>query len=79
MPSSARLEMPCPPLRSPSSQEIPGRFARHFRQKTDVVGLGNRLTSAVYYEIAFKIYLFAKDTQVKLCIFAVAPPTGSVD
>ena len=68
-----------PPLRSPSSQEIPGRFAQHFRQKTVVVHSGHRLISAVYQEIAFKIYLFAKDTQVKLCIFAVAPPTGSVD
>ena len=37
-----------PPLRSLSSQGIPGRFARHFRQKTAVVRSGHRLTSAVY-------------------------------
>ena len=37
------------------------------------------MRKAKFPENAQKLYTFAKDVHPKLCIFAVAPPTGSVD
>jgi len=66
-------------MRSPSAQKFPGGSQELFGTKEGFSRVPTEEPPGISGEIALKEYIFAKDPQVKLCIFAVAPPTGSVD
>lgn len=50
-----------------------------FPEKTPVFPRVSQATTPYFSQKTQKFYLFVKDPQVKLCIFAVAPPRGGVD
>ena len=50
-----------------------------FPEKTPVFLRVSRATTLCFSQKTQKFYLFVKDPQVKLCIFAVAPLVGGVD
>ena len=50
-----------------------------FPEKTPVFLRVSQATTPYFSQKAQKFYLFVKDPQVKLCIFAVAPLAGGVD
>ena len=47
-----------------------------FPEKTPVFLRVSQATTPYFSQKTQKFYLFVKDPQVKLCIFAVAPPRG---
>ena len=47
-----------------------------FPEKTPVFLRVSQATTPYFSPKTQKVYLFVKDPQVKLCIFAVAPPRG---
>ena len=50
-----------------------------FPEKTPVFLRISQATTPYFFPKTQKFYLFVKDPQVKLCIFAVAPLAGGVD
>ena len=50
-----------------------------FPEKTPVFLRVSQATTPYFSQKTQKFYLFVKDPQVKLCIFAVAPLAGGVD
>lgn len=50
-----------------------------FPEKTPIFPQVSQATTPVFFPETQNFYLFVKDPQVKLCIFAVAPLAGGVD
>ena len=68
-----RLPAPCEVQVTRDFREV----RKAFPEKTPVFLRVSQATTPYFSQKAQKFYLFVKDPQVKLCIFAVAPLAGA--
>ena len=67
-----RLPAPCEVQVTSDFREV----RKAFPEKTPAFLRVSQATTPYFSQKTQKFYLFVKDPQVKLCIFAVAPPRG---
>lgn len=73
--SGMRLPAPCEVQVTRDFREV----RKAFPEKTPAFFRVSQATTPYFPQKTQKFYLFVKDPQVKLCIFAVAPLAGGVD